>query len=122
MKFHQVQEGQRFLYKDQVYIKVSPVIARHDQSGEQKFLRRADSVEVLADQSLPSTTPGMRKNIEVKKVKAMFDDFYSQCVSVIESELAAQPQACKEKIISQLQRAGTDFIQGLSGPGATKRK
>jgi hypothetical protein len=120
MKFHQVQIGQRFLYKDQAYQKVSPVLARHEESGEQKFLRRADAVQQLAEIDSPATVSGKRKNIEVKKVSRMFDDFYQQCVSVIEAELAELPAADKEKILAQLQQAGQDFVHKLSRPGSRK--
>jgi hypothetical protein len=122
MKFHQVQIGQRFLFKDQVYQKVSPVLARHEESGEQKFLRRADAVQQLAEEISPATVSGIRKNIEVKKVSSMFDGFYQQCVSIIEAELTELPAAYKEKILSRLQQAGKDFVQDLSGPASRKGK
>jgi len=122
MKFHQVQIGQRFLYKDQAYQKESPVLARQEDSGEQKFLRRADAVQPLAETESPATGSGIRKNIEVKKVSRMFDGFYQQCVSVIEAELAELPATQKEKILAQLQQAGQDFVQKLSGPTPRKGK
>ncbi len=115
MKFHQVQIGQRFLYRDHVYEKVSPVIARLEESGEQKFLRRADAVQPLATESLPSTETSLRKNIEIKKVSSLFDGFYNQCVASIEAELAALPGAHKEKVLAQLQKAAQQFTLELTG-------
>jgi hypothetical protein len=113
MKFHQLQTGQRFLYQEQVYIKVSPVIARHEESGEQKFLRRADSVQQLAEESLPAEATSMRKNIEIKKVTKLFDDFFRQAQSIIETELQDLPVSRREKIFSQMHNAGRDLLQGL---------
>ena len=120
MKFYQVETGQRFLYQDQVYIKVSPVIARLEQSGEQKFLRRADSVQLVADECLPSATTGLRKNIEVKKVSGLFDDFYNQCISIINAELDALPAANRDRVLAQIQQAGQGFMRKLTGASAAK--
>ena len=104
MKFHQVETGQRFLYRDQVYIKVSPVIARHEQSGEQKFLRRADSVQLMADEGLPAAPAGVRKHIEVKKVSALFDDFYKQCSAIIDAQLGQLPASERDRVRARIEQ------------------
>ncbi len=113
MKFHQLPVGQEFLFKGKTYVKASPVLATEINSGEQKFMRRADTVQLQAP--LPSTSAPRKDNEAVQKTKvtALFECFFSTCTDLLEYELENIPSAKKHKISAQMQQARKRFLQDL---------
>jgi len=101
MKFHLVKIGQEFLYKDESYIKTSPLVASHKSEGGQKLFRRADEVSlctaavVIKDESDVST-------IDISILNDLLDGFVNECELGLQSLGEDFSQIHRKKILNTI--------------------
>lgn len=114
MKFSGVEAGQRFKYKGASYVKSSPLVANHEESGQQKFFRRADNVEVNFEQEKNEPkTKGDSNAVPVNEVMKHFDLFYSYCIDAVGENLSSDLVDKKNTLITLMEKAKFEFINNL---------
>ena len=74
MKFCDIPVGSQFRYQGEVYIKTTPLVARNEASGEQKFFRRASLVQSRSD-SIPSGSVDTQKQFPYARIHQAMDEF-----------------------------------------------
>ena len=118
MKFHQLSMGQRFEFEGDVYVRTRPLIAVHEASGQQRFIRRSASVKALPPVAAPAT---LQKDVAAQTgglgttaVREAFDDFYARCLlgfdeleGIVDSERIKQ-------LRGNLEVARRRFLESLS--------
>ncbi len=57
MKFQHVKIGQQFHYQGETYVKVTPLIASHVKTGQQKLIPRYAVIQLLESGPAPSSQP-----------------------------------------------------------------
>ncbi len=78
MKFQHLQVGQRFEYQGAVYVKSSPLVANHCETGVAKMIPRS---AVLKPVDLPDgeKKPHARPGLDAGKVRQAMNNFERQC-------------------------------------------
>ena len=108
MKFSQVSIGQRFTYQGEAYSKSSPVLATNESSGEKKFFKRADLVE-LPEQATASEYVSS-KPVELQFVQQAFDKFHQSVRDSLAENLDAEAY---EKLDQQIADFAGEFTRSL---------
>jgi len=75
MKFQQLKIGQEFEYQGDFYVKSSPLVANHVETGEQKLIPRYAAIVVTGTSTTPDDKRPAR-NLNSKQVQIAFDKFY----------------------------------------------
>lgn len=114
MKFHQLSVGQAFIFQGKAYVKASPVLAAEVDNGEQKFMRRADIVQLQEPQTSMDVTREEVDEVKKTAVITLFENFFTTCTELLEAELDNVTQPQKNAIALQLQQARKRFLQGLA--------
>lgn len=114
MKFHQLSVGQTFFFQGKAYVKASPVLATEVDKGEQKFMRRADFVQLQESQASIGASIDEGEPVKKEIVVTLFEDYFTTCTELIEAELDNVPQPQKNKIALQLKQARKRFLQDLA--------
>jgi hypothetical protein len=113
MKFHQLANGQTFFYQNQSYTKISPVIATSNETGAQKFMRRADTVEVREESA---TKPDQQTRGVINKsvvLKIIDQSFKASLKQLEEPAIDSQAVTCKS-IIMRLKDELSSRINAVS--------
>jgi len=114
MKFHQLSVGQAFIFQGKAYVKASPVLAAEVGNGEQKFMRRADIVQLQEPQTSMEVTREEDDRVKKTAVVTLFEDFVTTCTELLATELDNIPQPQKNTIALQLKQARKRFLQDLA--------
>ena len=109
MKFQHLKVGQKFEYQGNSYVKSSPLLATHSESGEQKLIPRYATV-VVTDSTLPPHAKDSESNISSDKIRFAFDKFYD-CVQ--DSLLKLEYELEADTLTSMQQRLATARQQFL---------
>lgn len=75
MKFQQLKIGQQFEYQGDFYVKSSPLVANHVETGEQKLIPRYAAIVTTESSSTPDEKK-LSRNLNSKQVQIAFDKFY----------------------------------------------
>ncbi len=109
MKFLQLKIGQKFEYQGATYIKSSPLVASHAETGEQRLIPHYAAI-VITDTTMPSEHKQITPHLNASQVQIAFDKFYT-CVqdslAMVESECEARTL---ESIQSRLENARQQFL------------
>ena len=87
-KFPSLAIGQRFLFRGAYYVKVSPLLARAEDSGQSQMIPRSAQVDLLDAPPAGADTP--------EPIQAAVDDLHSaalDCLEELANISAAPPQA-----------------------------
>ncbi|MGD8592080.1 MAG: hypothetical protein PVF82_04570 [Gammaproteobacteria bacterium] len=96
MKFGKLKIGTVFIVDGEKHVKTSPMIARCEKTGAQKFVRR--SVEVEAFDSKEATKAALNKrSLSQTEVLDAFSEFYRQCEQCLQK---FAPEADKQLVHS----------------------
>jgi len=114
MKFHQVAIGESFIYRAKTFTKVSPVLARNNDNGEQCFMRRADGVEIVTEVETTKKITGRSKAVDVVKLKTRFDNFINASIKAIQLSVDDLSTEQEKKIIAIIQQQGDVFRSALN--------
>lgn len=105
MKFRHLALGQRFEFEGRVYVKVGPVAAREESSGQ---LRMIPSYGVLkpAGDVPAAVARATAKPVSRDAVLAAFDKFYAECVDVAAGsphvDARARLEAARQRFLDSL--------------------
>jgi hypothetical protein len=92
MKFQQIKIGQKFEYQGNTYVKSSPLVASHTETGEQKLIPRYAAI-VVTDTPLTSADKKPASNLNTEQVQIAFDKFYDcylDSLQKVKPEIEAQ--------------------------------
>lgn len=87
MKFGQLPIGSRFHYQREWYVKTGPLLAATESEGRPRFIGR------YADVRVAETTTVDRAATDSHAASAAFEAFYQQCVALVQTLAAHDPQA-----------------------------
>jgi len=107
MKFNLLSIGQKFKYKDEVYIKTSPLIANNIKTLQNKMIPRY-AILTLLDESGIDEPKTNKKNINAQDVSDAFNLFYEKCIKILEKNNVLVPS-----IKDELDKARDKFVQCL---------
>lgn len=113
MKFSLIEPGQHFSFNGEEYIKSSPLVANHHQTGEQKFFRRADNVQPAFDSTSPAADSQISTSPDKDVVLQAFEKFYSSCVNALDENLSVELADEKNALFSVLEHAREKFLASL---------
>jgi len=108
MKFAVVEIGQRFKFKDEFYIKSSPLVANNEESGQQKLFRRADNVEP-DNKAIPQEP--VSKSTDRDAVMNSFERFYLRCIDSLDEHLSGDLADEKNALFTALEEAKQGFVE-----------
>lgn len=114
MKFYMLQIGQEFLFKDQAYIKTSPLLGSHKTDGEQKMFKRADVVSLCTATEVVESGQQGAATIDVSVLDKLLDGFINECQAGIESIDEDFSQLHSKKLHSKLQLARQHLITKIN--------
>lgn len=87
MKFGQLPIGSRFHYEREWYVKTGPLLAATESEGRQRFIGR------YAEVRLAETAPVVHAAHETPAASVAFEAFYQQCLALVQTLTAHDPQA-----------------------------
>ena len=78
MKFNELKVGNLFEFEGEGFVKASPLMAKKQTNGEQKFMHR--SAEVTVTDSPAGNKPAFKqRRIDNRDVQRAFEVFYNDC-------------------------------------------
>jgi hypothetical protein len=113
MRFHQLAVGTRFSFHDEIYTKVSPLIAVQEQSGEQKFMAQSALVQRLEGPE-DKPPPAGSDRLDAADVLRAFDNFYEDCLETLHRLDAMGESLGVERARKDLSQARRRFLRALS--------
>jgi len=87
MKFKLLGIGQKFEYQGELYVKTSPLIASNMETGHNKMIP-AYAALTLQEQSVSEEAVAQKDTLNSEQVIEAFNDFYVNCVDLIEDKNA----------------------------------
>ena len=75
MKFQHLKVGQKFEYQGYIYVKSSPLLASHAETGEQKLIPRYAAIVVTEISTAPADKKPA-KSLNAQQVQVAFNTFY----------------------------------------------
>lgn len=96
MKFSQLAVDQVFEHAGERYVKIGPLTARHERTGQQKFLARAALVQPIGG-SAPEKAASKRDALPADQVLAAFEDFHDHCLKTLAELRTELPPAQWER-------------------------
>ena len=112
MRFHQLEPGARFRYRNEVFVKKTPLVAIQESSGQQKLIPKSADIEPLDSPVSASPSPGEQR-LDRETVVRAFESFYEDCVEQILSLETAQDGAAFTEARRRLARARERFLESL---------
>ena len=112
MKFQQVKIGQQFEYQGDIYVKHSPLVASHAETGKQKLIPRYAAV-VVTDTAVSPEDKNPGRSLDSEQVQIAFGKFYDcvlESLQKIKPELKTQ---ALEPVQSRLENARQQFLNEL---------
>lgn len=113
MKFYQVAVGERFIFKGDIYMKASPVLASHEETGRQCFMRRADSVQSCMSDVQQAAAYDKKAFTDARLLLARVDTFIETSIHSIDASIEGLTGAQKQAIAKLLRGHGEDLKKGL---------
>lgn len=113
MKFHQVEIGERFTFNGAIYTKVSPVLASHEMTGEQCFMRRADSVQSCMSDTQHQPGYDKKAQTDARQLLARIDTFIETSIHTIHQSVPDLSGLQKQAIEQVLRARSDDLKKGL---------
>lgn len=113
MKFYQLNIGERFSYQGETYIKASPVLASNEATGEQCFMRRADSVQSVATEEIQKPAYDKKAMTDARQLLTRIDTFVETSVSAIQHSVNDLTTQQKQAIAEVLRRQGEELKKGI---------
>ncbi len=107
MKFKLLSVGQKFKFKDEVYVKTSPIVASNVATGHNKMIP-AYAMLTLLDNSGEEEKVLSDESIAAKDVHTAFNTFYEKCIKTLEDNNVLVPI-----IKNELDQARDEFKQHI---------
>lgn len=120
MKFQQLKIGQQFEYQGNRYVKSSPLVASHAETGEQKLIPRYATIVVM-DTAPPPENNTITRMLNSDQVRTAFDKFYTCVIESLETSVTEIDAQTIKSMHNQLENSRQEFLNelGLSGQAGT---
>ena len=115
MKFQQLKIGQAFGYEGDFFVKTSPLVASHAETGEQKLIPRYAVIAVTDT----STTPNDKypdRNLNSNQVQTAFNMFYDCYLGSLQKLQADIELQALESFQDKVENARQLFLSELGLP------
>jgi len=112
MKFQQLTIGQKFEYQGEFFIKSSPLVASHAETGEQKLIPRYAAI-VVKDMSLPPADKQPAGTLNSEQVQTAFNRFFECYLSSLQEIKSGIEAKTLESFQSNLDNARQQFLNDL---------
>lgn len=112
MKFQQLKVGQKFEYQGDSYVKHSPLVAIHTESGKQKLIPRYAAIVVI-DADLPAEDKTVSRKISSDQIQTAFDMFYTDVVDALTKAGTDIDTPTLESIKQRLESSRQKFFREL---------
>ena len=112
MKFQQIKIGQKFEYQGDIYVKHSPLVAIHSETGKQKLIPRYAGV-VVTDNDLPPKDKTVSREIKSDQIQTAFDRFYTDVLDALAKAGPDIDAPTLESIKNRLENSRQNFVNEL---------
>jgi hypothetical protein len=107
-KFHMLAIGQRFRWEDQMYRKVSPLLAVNEATGAQRMVPRAAVLQSL-DGNPP--TPEPAAVLKAAGVATAIEAHLARCLRAVEAQ--HMPAETREALCRRVRRSAEELLRDL---------
>ena len=112
MKFQHLKIGQQFNYQGETYVKATPLVASHAETGQQKLIPRYAEIQLLGNTPLPEAQSSPRP-LSSTEVRATFDQFHTLCLRAIEDVLPQGDELTRQALHSRLSKVREQILRQL---------
>jgi hypothetical protein len=112
MKFHELAVGQRFEMQGETFVKVSPLVAIHEQSDTRRLIRRSADVRLLGEAAAKSRAASPDR-LPAGRVVAAFETFYARCLQSLDDVAPRLGQPTLASLRGQIEEARRQFLDSL---------
>jgi len=112
MKFQQVKIGQQFEYQGDIYVKHSPLVASHAETGKQKLIPRYAAI-VVTDTAVNSESKKPGRSLDSEQVQIAFGKFYDCVLDSLQKVKPELKMQALESVQNRLENARQQFCSEL---------
>jgi hypothetical protein len=112
MKFQYLKIGQQFSYQGETYVKTTPLVACHAESGQQKLIPRYAEIRVFESGPAPAPQPSPQ-SLSGTQVRAAVDQFHELCLTAIQDIVPQDDAVALQTFQSRLNAARKQILQQL---------
>ena len=112
MKFQHLKIGQQFSYQGETYVKATPLVASHVETGQQKLIPRYAEIQLRESTPAPEPQP-LPQSLNSNQVRAAFDQFHALCLTAIQEALPQCDEVALQAFHSRLSEAHKQTLQQL---------
>lgn len=112
MKFQQLKIGQKFEYQGDFYVKISPLVANHVETGEQNLIPRYAAIVTTVFSSIPDENK-LTRNLNSNQVQIAFDKFYDCYLDSLQQLIPGIEAQAIEPFQNKLDKARHLFLSEL---------
>ena len=112
MKFQQLKIGQKFEYQGDIYVKHSPLVAIHSETGEHKLIPRYAAIVVTVS-DLPAKDKAVSREINSDQIQTAFDRFYTDVLEELAKAGSDIDAHTLESIKNRLENSRQNFFNEL---------
>jgi hypothetical protein len=112
MKFQHLKIGQQFSYQGETYVKSTPLVASHTETGQQKLIPRYADIQVL--ENAPSPEPQSPSlSLSSSQVRTAIDQYNELCLTAIQDILPQCDEDVLQAFHSRLSEAHKQILKQL---------
>lgn len=112
MKFQHLKIGQQFSYQGESYVKTTPLVASHAESGQQKLIPRYAEIQLLHNGPAPAPQASPQ-SLNTTQVRTAFDQFHQLCLTALQDYLSQLDEATLQAVQARLKAAHKQILQQL---------
>ena len=112
MKFQHLKIGQLFQYQGETYVKATPLVAGHAETGQQKLIPRYAEIQILENTPLAEAQASPR-SLSNTQVSTALDQFHALCLTAIEDILPQGDEVTRQALHTRLSEARKQILQQL---------
>jgi hypothetical protein len=113
MKFQHLKIGQQFHYQGEIYLKTTPLIASHAETGVQKLIPRYAEIELLnaTDSTTRQTT---LQTPHPQQLRATLEQYHELCLLTIRDALPQVNHSTLQNLQAKLDTLHKQLLQQLT--------
>ncbi len=113
MKFQYLKIGQQFRYQGETYVKTTPLVASHAESGANKLIPRYAEIELLATtNSTEFPSPPRPRNQH--QIHTILEHHHELCLGAIRDAFPQIDAAAMQPLETKLDALHTQLLQLLT--------